>query len=591
MGLLQKPHRTDLLLIAGGAMLLRLAMLPWAQTVQADAVSRIHIALEWLQDPHWITHGYWGPLHHYLNALFMLVFPGKALGPQMLSVLAASLTAIPLYGFTLKVFGSRRGAVFAALLYVFSPIALWTSLQALSEVTYGFFLASALFALSLNQGQPGAWRSAAVAGLLMTCAAATRYEAWVLIAALSLVAFLLHGWRIAVVFWACAMLFPAVWMAGNQIEFGDALYSVNQNDEWNMGKEGINDDVTKATRIQRVIFFGWSFVLNSSPVCALLLLLATAIAVVRRKLTRPQWIWLIPFAAMALIFQKKAWEGSLMLHHRFVVTWLILLLPFVALVFTVLRSRAIHRVIMPLGVIITLPFAFLFGKIDFTKLLGERALSTAMDGLVLGHYREVQVVPRLYGNDTEGLLTVINAQTRAGDGLILDFHAWDASYYILLHALPNTMVVGGAKHEGFKPEEAVELLATHKQGVMVFSRTGMLQHMVEWRGGVMRLQGIEMPLAVSEPIALRGTRLFQYRVIATDDSLAKASEAEPLRAVLPAAKDLEYYDQLIRGDEAWFASVRRQAFWKRESIDEALRRNAEYMIWLDDQTSPKSDSP
>lgn len=583
MSLLPKTNRNDALLIAAAALIVRLAMLPWAQTVQADAVSRIHIALEWLQDPHWITHGYWGPMHHYLNALFMLVFPSKALGPQVLSVLAASLTAIPLYGFTLTVFGSQRGAVFAALLYVFSPIALWTSLQALSEVTYGFFLASALFALSLNQGQPRAWRSAAAAGLLMTCAAATRYEAWVLIAALSVVAFLLHGWRIAIVFWAFAMLFPAVWMAGNQIEFGDALYSVNQNDEWNMGKEGINDDVTKATRIQRVIFFGWSFVLNSSPVCALLLMLATALAAIRRKLTGPQWIWLIPFAAMALIFQKKAWEGSLMLHHRFVVTWLILLLPFVALVFTALRSRAIHRVLMPLGIIITLPFAFLFGKIDFTKLLGERALSTAMDGLVLGHYREMQVVPRLYGNDTEGLLTVINAQTRAGDGLILDFHAWDASYYILLHALPNTMVVGGAKHEGFKPEEATELLATHRQGVLVFSRTGMLQQMVEWRGGVMRLQGIDMPLAVSEPIALRGTRLFQYRVIATDDSLARASEAEPLRAVLPAEKDLEYYDQLIRGDEAWFASVRRQAFWKRESIDEALRRNAEYMVWLNQQ--------
>lgn len=583
MSLLPRTNRNDALLIAAAALIVRLAMLPWAQTVQADAVSRIHIALEWLQDPHWITHGYWGPMHHYLNALFMLVFPSKALGPQVLSVLAASLTAIPLYGFTLTVFGSQRGAVFAALLYVFSPIALWTSLQALSEVTYGFFLASALFALSLNQGQPRAWRSAAAAGLLMTCAAATRYEAWVLIAALSVVAFLLHGWRIAIVFWAFAMLFPAVWMAGNQIEFGDALYSVNQNDEWNMGKEGINDDVTKATRIQRVIFFGWSFVLNSSPVCALLLMLATALAAIRRKLTGPQWIWLIPFAAMALIFQKKAWEGSLMLHHRFVVTWLILLLPFVALVFTALRSRAIHRVLMPLGIIITLPFAFLFGKIDFTKLLGERALSTAMDGLVLGHYREMQVVPRLYGNDTEGLLTVINAQTRAGDGLILDFHAWDASYYILLHALPNTMVVGGAKHEGFKPEEATELLATHRQGVLVFSRTGMLQQMVEWRGGVMRLQGIDMPLAVSEPIALRGTRLFQYRVIATDDSLARASEAEPLRAVLPAEKDLEYYDQLIRGDEAWFASVRRQAFWKRESIDEALRRNAEYMVWLNQQ--------
>ena len=583
MSLFQKPNRNDALLIAAAALLVRLFMLPWAQTVQADAVSRIHIALEWLRDPHWITHGYWGPLHHYLNALFMLIFPGKALGPQVLNILAASLTAIPLYGFTLTVFGSRRGAVFAALIYVFCPIALWTSLQALSEVSYGLFLASALFALSINQDQPRAWRSAAIAGLLMTFAAATRYEAWVLIAALSLVALLLHGWRVALVFWACAMLFPSVWMIGNQLEFGDALYSVNQNDEWNMGKEGINDDVNKAMRIQRVVFFPLSFTLNSSPLCALLLGIGLVVAAIKRRLTKSQWIWLIPFVIMAIIFQKKAWEGSLMLHHRFVVTWLILLLPFVALVFTGLRWKAIQRVLMPLGFIATLPCAYLFGKLDFAKMLGDRSLSRAMDGLVLGHYREMQVVPRLYGNEAEGLLTVINAQTRAGDGLILDFHGWDESYYILLHALPNTMVVGGAKHEGFKPEEAQELLATHRQGVMVFSRTGMLQHKVDWRGEVMRLHGTEVLLAVSAPVTLRGTRLFQYRVIAPDDSLALASADAPLRTVLPAEKDLEYYDQLIRGDESWFASVRRQAFWKRETLDEALRRNAEYMIWMDQQ--------
>lgn len=585
MSIFNNPHRRDALLIAAAALLVRLMMLPWAQTVQADAVSRIHIAGEWLRDPHWITHGYWGPLHHYLNALFMLVFPGKVLGPQVLNVLAASLTAIPLYGFTLTLFRSRRGAVFAALMYVFSPIALWTSLQALSEITYGFFLASALFALSINQGQPRAWRSAAIAGLLMTCAAATRYEAWVLIAALSLVALLLHGWRIALVFWACSMLFPSVWMIGNQLEFGDALYSVNQNDEWNMGKEGINDEVTKATRIQRVVFFPLSFALNSSPVCALLLVLAGALAAIKRTLTKAQWVWLVPFAIMALVFQKKAWEGSLMLHHRFVITWLILLLPYVALVFSALRPRLIHRVIMPLGLAATMPLAFLFGKIDFTRLLGERSLSKAMDGLVLGHYRELQVVPRLYGDHTEALLAMINSQTRAGDGLILDFHSWDASYYILLHALPNTLVVGGAKHEGFHADEAKELLATHKQGLLVFSRTGMLQHKVQWRGEVMRLEGVEETLAVSGPVPLRGVRVFQFRVIAGDDSLAVASAAAPLREVLPATKDLEHYEQLIRGDEAWFAAVRRQAFWKRESVDEALRRNAEYMIDLDRQAA------
>ena len=581
MSLLRKPFRDDLALIVLGALVLRLAELPWAQVVQADAVSRIHIALEWSNAPHWITHGYWGPLHHYLNALFMAIFPGKALGPTVLNILAASFTAIPLYGFTLNVFQSRRGAAFAALLYVFSPIALWTSLQPLSEIPYGFFLAWSLYFLSDEPGKPIRFRSSLVAGLFMTCAAALRYEAWVIIAAFSLVALLLRGWRHALVFGACASLFPLVWMTGNQLEFGDALYSVNQNDEWNMGKEGINDEVSKATRIQRAIFFPWSFWLNASVICSVMLFLALLVAAIRRRITRAQWIWLIPFAIMALLFQKKAWEGSLMLHHRFLVTWLVLLLPFVALVFTALRGRLLHHVIMPLGALLTIPAAFLFGKVDFIKLLGERASSSALDGLVLGHYREMQVVPHLYGSETEELLGCINSNSQAGDGLILDFHSWDRSYFILLLAQANTMVVGGAKHEDFKPEEARLLLAEHPQGLIVISRTGMLRELAELRGGVMRLKGLHTPLAVEGPIVLRGSRLFRYRVISADDPLVAASDSLPPSTIVPTEKNLEYYEHLILGDEAWLASVRRQAFWKGEGMDRTLRRNAEYMIEQD----------
>ena len=579
--MLKKPYSTDLLMIVLGALVLRLAELPWAQVVQADAVSRIHIALEWKRSPHWITHGYWGPLHHYLNALFMALFPGKALGPTVLNILAASLTAIPLYGFTLKLFQSRQGAVFAALLYVLSPIVLWTSLQPLSEVPYGFFLAWSLYFLADRGSGRESYRASLVAGLFMTCAAALRYEAWVIIAAFSWVALLLRGWRHALVFGVCASLFPLVWMVGNQLEFGDALHSVNQNDEWNMGKEGINDDVSEATRIQRAIFFPWSFWLNASVICSALLLFGLLTAATRKRLSRAQLVWLIPFAVMALIFQKKAWAGSLMLHHRFLVTWLILLLPFVALVFTVLRGRMLHRVIMPLGVLITIPAVLVFGKVDFIKLMGERDSARALDGLVLGHYREMQMVPRLHGSDTDELLSQVNMRANPGDGLILDFHSWDQSYYIMLHSPTNTMVVGGAKHEGFKADEARLLLAGHPQGLIVFSRTGMLRDLAELRGPVMRLKGLHVPLAVEGPIMLRGARLFSYRVIAPDDSLVAAADSLPPSMIVPATKDLEYYDQLIRSDEAWFASVRRQAFWKGEGIDAALRRNAEWMMEQD----------
>ncbi len=444
MKILQQPYKRDVLLIVLAGIIARLIALPWAQTVHADAVSRVHIAYEWLLDPYYIKEGYWGPLHHYLNGLFMLIFPGKVTGPVVLNILCASLTAIPLYGFAINVFNSRKGALLASLLYVFSPIVWWTSLQPLSEVSYGFFLALSLYALSEGTRDKPEYRTAMFAGFFLTCAAAIRYEAWVIIAAFTLVVFLQRSWRYTLAFWSFAMLFPAAWMIGNHFEYGDFLYSVNQNDVWNMGKEGINDDVSAVERMKRVLFFPWSFGSNVSPIVAGLLAVALIRAVIKKRLSKDQLIWLIPFVVMAAVFQKKAWDGSLMLHHRFLVTWLILLLPFVPVIFMGTKWLRFRTVLMVLGLISVIPMTFLWNKVHYTKRLGEGVLGQAMEELAMGYYRELQIIPRIEGTDTEDLLRAINGAGVPGDGLMLDFFGWDRSYYVALHALPNTIVMYGA---------------------------------------------------------------------------------------------------------------------------------------------------
>lgn len=578
MRVFQDPYRRDILLTALAALVVRLVAIPWAHTVQADAVSRIHIAYEWLLDPYYIKEGYWGPLHHYLNALFMLMLPGKVAGPMALNILCATLTVFPLYGFTLNLFGSRRGAVFASLLYVFSPIVLWTSLQALSEVPYGLFLAMALFALSQGDRQGASYRSAILGGLFITCAAALRYEAWVIIATLTLVLLLLRTWRHTLVFWACAMLFPATWMIGNQLAFGDFLYSVNQNDVWNMLKEGINDEVLPIDRMKRAVFFPWSFAMNVSFIVTLLMAVALVVAIVRRQLTREQWVWLIPGVVMVIVFQQKAWEGSLMMQHRFLVTWLVLLLPFVALVFQGLRWQRTRTVLMSVGFLSVIPMTFLWNKIDHARLY-----SLTMDELAMAYYRELEIIPRLPGPETDLLLEKINATGKAhvGGGLIVDFHGWDRTYYLLLHAHANTIVVGGAKHETYPLEEVQDLMRYHAHGQIVLSRTGMLNDHVQLRGRVMTLEGSDTPLVIEDQHTLRGLRLFVYRVATADDPVVLAAAEEEAHRVFPAAKDAEYFDQQVRSDERWFNTIKRQAFQERRPLEEVLRGHVDYLVAME----------
>ncbi|MBL7951425.1 MAG: glycosyltransferase family 39 protein [Flavobacteriales bacterium] len=568
-------HRRDALLIALAALLIRLLALPWAHTVHADAVSRIHIAYEWLLDPHYIKDGYWGPLHHYLNALFMLVFPGKVLGPVILNILCASLTAIPLYGIAINLFGARKGAILTALLYVFAPIVMWTSLQPLSEVSYGLFLASSFYFLSRESRSIEGFRDPAIAGLFLTCAAATRYEAWVIIAAFTFVSLVLRPWRETLVFWCCAMLFPATWMIGNHLEFGDALYSVNQNDVWNMGKEGINDAITPVERFKRVVFFPWSFNLNVSPIVALLIAVGLAWGLIKRRLTRKQMVWLIPFLVMACVFQKKAWDGSLMLHHRFIVTWLVLLLPFVPIVLLGTRWLKLRWALLVIGALLVLPFTRLWNKVPYLEVTSNESVpGQAFEDLTLAYYREMEIVPRLPDEDTEVLLKEIDRNVQGGEGLLVDFIGWDRSYYLSLHAKANTKVVGGAKHEEYDAAGLATFFQEFPRGFMVLSRSGKLKDRIQTDSVNWYIEGVPVVISAQLMRSSHGNFLYSYSVTGGSSAIPSAT----LSHIFPEKPDALFFEDLIRKDEAWFNKIRRHAFLKHQTLEEAMRDNVNYML-------------
>ena len=579
---ISENHRKNMLLIAFLALVVRLIILPWSQTVHADAGSRILIALGWLTNPHYITDGYWGPLHHYLNAFFLWLFPGWVIGPKALNITLATLTVLPLYGFTRNLFSNTKGAFFVALAYAFSPLVVRNSFQALAGVSYAFFVVSSMYFLSEGL-KKGDLRNAAFAGLAITLAAATRYEAWVIIAAFTLVGLLHKQFKFTTVFWLAAMLFPGTWMIGNQLEFGDFLYSVNQNDVWNIQMEGINDKVDSVKLIERIVFFPMSFMLIVSPIATVLLLFGLGWAILKKKLSKEQVIWIVPFLVMAAIFVQKAYVGTLMMQHRFTLTWMILLLPFLALVFIHPKWQNAKSILLIVSVLTAIPLSFTWVYWQHTKYLGQTNLAFALDELTIGMSHEIEAIPLLRSEVTEQLVAEIKKNSIPNHGLILDFMGWDKTCYTATRSEISSYQTNGAKYGEIDFQSLNDFLNENPKGQIVFFQLGKLNEKTSIRDSIFGWEELNRWFVADEVWTAPGLKLFNYREISTGEAEQIGMNEMAQIGFFDMTHDAAFFEQKIRFDKSWFTKVRRRSFWDWETMETTMKKNTDYMIEEENQ--------
>ena len=151
----RKPEVRASLLIAALSLAYRLALLPFATIESADSVSRTWKAWAWLADPHIISHGFWGPLHTYLIAFALTVYPDPLLSPLLLHVAFGAATPVLLYLWIRREFTDQRTAIFIALAYVFIPVAVNSSISALAEAPTTFLVLLSLIFLSAARAERG----------------------------------------------------------------------------------------------------------------------------------------------------------------------------------------------------------------------------------------------------------------------------------------------------------------------------------------------------------------------------------------------------------------------------------------------------
>lgn len=170
-----------MLWIVGLALILRAAIFPFADNKHGDSPMRALIAERLNLDPASAadprTYCQFGPLHTTLMRGFLALDPVAPRSSRYLSLLAGLAVFLPFWRLARRLVPARAAAL-AALALALSPLHLQASTTAASESLYLLLMVACLERLLTALERPRALATYAVAGLLASLAAVTRYDAW-----------------------------------------------------------------------------------------------------------------------------------------------------------------------------------------------------------------------------------------------------------------------------------------------------------------------------------------------------------------------------------------------------------------------------
>ncbi len=504
--LARKAQRWNIVLLVGLGLGIRLLALPFSMTDDADSVSRVWTAWQWLSDPQVITHGRWGPLHTYLIAAAMTLIHDPVLAPILLSIVLSVATAVPLYFFTRNEFGSKGTGLLVGLTYVLCPLAIRNGLQASSQPPFVFFVVLSMALLSMARRESGSWIHAVFAGLALTLAAMVRYEGWLLIPLLGLA--LWRKPRLAIVFMAAAAIFPAAWMIGNQVYYGDFLYSARSFHDYELVLEGSNEAVTLSTIVKRLVFHPLVILLGMTPLVAIGVLAGAAATVVRR---RPQVVWLVPALGVLAFYLYSSLQGTLSAKGTYDLAPTTMLVAFVAALCGEPRvkqmSLSAQKWVGVLLVVSIVPLSLIGGLLPFSKAQSFYA----------NNIFPVPVVEAAQAN-AEIVSQVDQELSSPNDGLISDFFGWGRTYYVLLMTRlhPDRIFIApGAKYEPLDAAHLLDFVTQHPDGVIVLQNDSRFAQAIAFdETGQATIQGKKLSLQTvgSEQTEETPLSIYRYRV-------------------------------------------------------------------------------
>lgn len=404
------PASNPWLIIAGICLVglgLRLLALPFSDTTEGDAFARGIHAWDLLKHPHLIIHGVWLPLQTYYMAGILGITQEFYYTPVLTNILLSVLTVIPLYWFSRREFGPNAGW-FVALAFALYPLAFRNSLMGLSDTPFAFLTALALALLSYARGHDGRLWQAVLAGLMMTLAAETRYEAWLLIPLLGVA--LWRKPKFLICFWSLAMVAPGFWMLGSWLMDGHPLHSLTYQAADTAQTLIDRGGMSWRKRLVRLIFMPGILLFGLS---ALMFGLACLGAIMAVRHRRPQRIWLLPFLGVGLVLVQKSVAGTMNLQPRYGLILGMFLLPFAALALEGITNPRRRSLLTWGTLLLMLPSSYALNLV--TPVLGSLLADTKMIKKE-SPASLINAVPRLNAS-TKTLSNIVNATIQGDDAL------------------------------------------------------------------------------------------------------------------------------------------------------------------------------
>ncbi|HEX4621135.1 MAG TPA: glycosyltransferase family 39 protein, partial [Myxococcaceae bacterium] len=314
-----------------------LAFLVNENTNNGDAIIRTELAERWARDPHWISSFHdgafqFGPLHLYAVGLFLKVWPSREHAGRLFSLLIGVPTVLPLYQLTRRLFGWRSAVVACLGLAVWGMHVQFSTTSSSEGLALFLTLSSlALFARALGEGR---FPPLAAAALVLNLACATRYDAWLLIPVMCGLLLVRDEDRIAsvtraVLFGVLCMPFPLVWMQGNELATGHALYPMTYIDDFHRAwvGDGLGRYGQVGYRLHNLLFWPGAALFTLTPLVAIF----GAVGMRRAWKEAPAHRWLIWVAVIPTAY--FAFRGAVLANFaplgRFTAGQVALLLPFV----------------------------------------------------------------------------------------------------------------------------------------------------------------------------------------------------------------------------------------------------------------------
>ncbi len=340
-------HAVVLALLIAATLLPRLMVFPVNENLHGDAVVRTELGERWAKDPHWIESFHdgayqFGPLHLYSVGAVLKVWPEREHAGRLVSLVFGVLSVVPLYLLTRRLFGWKAGLV-AGLAFAAWGMHMQMSTTAGSE-SLSLFLVLCVLSLFARAREEGRFTPLFWSAVLLNLACATRYDSWLLMPVLTLLLAFgdrdrVAGLTRAVLFGFLCLPFPMIWMQGNELATGSAIFPVKYIEDFHRtwAQSGIAAYGEWGFRLQNLFFWPWMAVLTLSPLVAVL----SAVGLVHVWRKRPEQRWLVWVVLVPTAY--FTFRGAVMLTFsplgRFTVNQLAVMLPFVAVGFAVIAAK------------------------------------------------------------------------------------------------------------------------------------------------------------------------------------------------------------------------------------------------------------